>query len=202
MEQFSEYITELFLTLAPSARVLLVFLFSYIEGVPVIGSVFPGGTIALLFGSLSDKGFIAPLTAVVIIAFGSFFGDLTGFLIGKKLRHKRWVHRIVAEEKHQQKWDIFDRHLAVILIFGKLVPVVRSTPSIFAGARNIRVQKYLFFSFFGSFLWAFFGVYGGNLISKLAGESAILVILGILVVSGIVTFFVNFLKKKKKKAFK
>ncbi|HEY0979887.1 MAG TPA: DedA family protein [Candidatus Paceibacterota bacterium] len=185
MEQFSIIITELFFALTPLLRGVLIFLFAYGEGLPVIGSILPGGTIALLVGSLSVAGFIAPWSAVLIITIGSFLGDMTGFFIGKKFKHWKWVQRLVVQSKHQKSWDLFDRHLALIVIFGKLIPVVRSTPSFFAGARNVKVRTYIGLSFVGSMLWAVVGIYGGNALARVAPSAAIPVIVGILIISGI-----------------
>lgn len=198
MEAVSAFITTIFFALSPALRLVMIFLFSYGEGLPVIGSILPGGTVALLVGSLSAQGYIVPGTAAVIIAFGSFLGDITGFFIGKKLKNYRWLQKLVANEKHEAKWDVFDRHLALIIIFGKLVPVVRSTPSFFAGARNIKTQKYFLFSFLGSLLWAFVGVYGGNLLAHVAGNAAIPIIIGILIVTGVIAFTRNHYKNRKK----
>lgn len=190
------FFTQLFFSIPPLLRSVAIFLFSYAEGLPVIGSLLPGGTVALLVGSLADEGFIHPLGAITIIALGSFLGDITGFFIGKRYKHARWLKRLVEHERHQKKWDVFDRHIALIVIFGKLVPVVRSTPSFFAGARNIRVQKYFLFSFIGSLLWAVAGIYGGTALSRIFGPYAIPIIIGILVVSGLSAFLINKTKKK------
>jgi membrane protein DedA with SNARE-associated domain len=143
IQEFSIALTALFFSVSPTIRIVLVFLSSYAEGLPIIGSILPGGTIALLVGSLSSSGFISPLIAISIIAMGSFLGDVTGFIIGKKFKHLKWLKNLAEHEKHQKKWDLFDRHLAVIIIFGKLIPLIRSTPSFFAGIRNIKTKKYL-----------------------------------------------------------
>lgn len=198
MEQITLFISELFFTLHPFLRSVLVFLFAYGEGLPIIGTLLPGGTIALLVGSLSNDGFISPWTAISLIAIGSFLGDITGFFIGKKIQDWKWVARFVKNENHQKSWDLFDRNFAFIIVFGKLLPVVRSTPSFFAGARNINIPKYLFFSFLGSVLWSVAGIFGGNFLSKTVGNIAIPIILGILVVSALITLY-RYLKKKKKK---
>lgn len=191
MEYVSIYLNELFFLLSPTFRIFFIFLFAYVEGLPIIGSFFPGGTIALFVGALSNKGFIDPIYAITIIALGSFLGDMTGFMFGKKLKHKKWVKKILEHEKHQKKWDIFDRHIIFIILFSRVVPFVRSLPSLFAGARNVKTQKYLILSFIGSFIWAITGVYGGNIISKIAGNLAVPIILGILLVSIIITIILN-----------
>lgn len=188
------FLNELFLSISPLFRVVFIFLFSYIEGLPIIGSVFPGGTIALLVGTLSEAGFIKPIHAILIIALGGFFGDMTGFLLGRKFKHKKWIKKIIEHEKHQKKWDMFDRQIVIIILFSRVVPFIRSLPSLFAGARNIRMKKYIFLSFIGSFVWGFTGVFGGNLISRLAGNLAMPIILGILFISIIITIIMN-LKK-------
>ncbi len=108
---------------------------------------------------------------------------MTGFFIGKRFKHLKWVRAIVENQKHQKTWDLFDRHIVIIAIFGKLIPVVRSTPSILAAVRGIKTRKYIFYSFIGSLLWAVVGVYAGKLIEDFFGDKAIPFIFGIIVVS-------------------
>ncbi len=200
MEQFSNTIADIFFTLSPFMRGAVAFVFAYLEGLPIVGSALPGGTIALLVGSLSAQGFIAPVLAVSLIAVGSFLGDMTGFLIGKKLHHTKLLQRLVAQERHQNSWDIFDRHLALIVIFGKLIPVVRSTPSFFAGARKVRTGRYMALSAIGSVLWAVAGIYGGNILARTVGEYAIPIIIGILIVTGFIALFAKARKNYKRRA--
>ena len=197
MEFITSTVTDIFFSVSPAWRIILVFLSAFAEGLPVVGTILPGGTIALLVGSLSETGFISPLTAVAVIAVGSFLGDSTGFFIGKYFKHIRWIKKLVSHEKHQTSWELFDRHIALIVVFGKLIPVVRSAPSFFAGARNVSSKKYLLFSGLGSLLWAFAGIYGGSALTRVFGPYAVPIILGILVVSAIVALIS---KKRKKKA--
>jgi membrane protein DedA with SNARE-associated domain len=196
MELITTTVTDIFFSVGPTWRIILVFLSSFAEGLPIIGAILPGGTIALLVGSLSDTGFISPLTAIMVIAIGSFLGDSFGFFIGKYFKHVSWIKKMVSHEKHQTSWELFDRHIALIVIFGKLIPVVRSAPSFFAGARNASSKKYLLFSATGSLLWAFVGIYGGSALTRLFGPYAVPLILGILVASALVALIA---KKRKNK---
>lgn len=199
MESITETLTALFYSVPEAVRYVLIFFSSFIEGVPVIGSLFPGGTVALLIGSLSEGGFVHPLLAVGVITVGTFTGDMVGFMAGRHFRHYPWLKKFIESEKNQKGWDIFDRHLAILVIFGKLIPVVRSTPSLFAAMRGVRFRRYVLYSGIGSVLWAFVGVYGGNALAQtLGGHAALMLILGLLVVSGIV-FAVRRLHKEHKK---
>lgn len=177
------------------AQIFWMSFFSFLEGLPIVGSVVPGGTIALLAGSLSTTGSFSPLIAFIFIGTFNFVGDMTGFLLSKKFKNNKFIKRIIEKESHQKNWDLFDRNIAFISIFGKLIPLVRSAPSMFAGFRGIKTRQYISYSFIGSFLWAFTGVYFGNFLSQVFGNNAILIIFGILMVSVILVIF-NHLKKK------
>jgi membrane protein DedA with SNARE-associated domain len=185
--------------MAPLVRNIVIFALSYAEGLPIIGSIVLGGTVAILIGTLSEQGFIQPLLAVNLIAIGSFLGDITGFVFGKQLRRLPIVRRLVEDEKHQKHWELFDRHIALVIIFGKLLPVVRSTPSLFAGARNMSKLRYALYVLIGSYLWAFVGVYGGNLIARyLGGNAIVLVLVGAIMISIVFWLGGKFLKGNKK----
>lgn len=183
MESFSTAITEFLISVPIGLQLLVISLTSFFEGLPVIGSILPGGTIAIFAGTLVNQGILPLFGTIFVIGLSSFGGDMVGFLIGKKFKNISWVRKIVENEKHQKNWDLFDRHIMIITIFGKLIPVVRSTPSIIAAARGVNIRKYTFYSFIGSILWAFVGVYAGNLIEKFLGKNSMLVIFLIIVFS-------------------
>jgi membrane protein DedA with SNARE-associated domain len=193
----SLYLTDLFFSVPETLRYVLIFVSSFFEGIPIIGAMLPGGTIALLVGSLSAEAFVHPLLAVLFIALGTFIGDMCGFMIGRRYRSHRWMKRIVEHEKHQKSWDLFDRHVALVIIFGKLLPVIRSMPSLFAAARGVVIRRYVVYSALGSVLWAFAGVYAGAFLTRVLGGATIPIILGILILSGIVALVRSKIKSKK-----
>lgn len=183
MESFSQEIIEFFKVIPPALQMLALAFFSFAEGLPVIGTILPGGTIAIFAGSLSANGIISPVLTCIVIGMSSFFGDMTGFLLGKKLKNWGPLKKITESEKHVKSWDLFDKHIALISIFGKMIPVVRSTPSLFAAARGIKTRRYMIYSFIGSMLWGIVGIYAGNFFTQFFGNKAILFIFGILIAS-------------------
>ncbi len=165
------------------AQILFIGFFSFTEGLPIIGSILPGGTIAILAGTLSVSSVLGSFGTAILVTLASFLGDMTGFVFVKKFRNVLWIQKIVTHEKHQKSWDLFDRHLALITIFGKLFPVIRSTPSLFAAVRGTKTSRYALYSFIGSVLWGVVGVYGGSALSAVFGKGVSVFILGLLAVS-------------------
>ena len=196
MDRFSQSIIS-FAGHAPiSVQLGVLALFSFTEGLPIIGSVLPGGTIALFAGSLAAQGVLSPLVAALVVGTASFAGDMVGFFLGRKFRHLSWVSRFVTHEKYQRSWDLFDRHLAIVAIFGKLLPVVRSTPSLFAAIRGVRTRRYMVYSLIGSYLWGFAGVYAGSLVTAYIGPRAVTLIFGVLIASIVVVGLRAYIKRR------
>lgn len=196
MDIIHDAISHALFTLPPLTRNIFIFISSYLEGLPIIGSILPGGTVALVIGSLTKEGFLSPLVAINLIAIGSILGDLTGFYIGPKLLRYEWFKKFVQKEGHQKNWDLFDRHIALVLIFGKLLPVVRSMPSLFAGARSISKVRYFIYVVLGSYLWSFAGIFGGNILAQVFGKAAVPLILIAFIAIGIAVFLWNKYSKK------
>jgi membrane protein DedA with SNARE-associated domain len=191
MELLHDNLIQIFFSLSPFLRNIFIFVMAFGEGLPIIGSFLPGGTIAILIGSLSVEGFINPWIAIHILAIGSLCGDLVGFTFGRYLLHIKWVHKIVYHEKHVKKWDLFDRHAALVIIFGKIIPVIRSMPALFAGVRKMNISKYIIYVLIGSYIWAIAGIFGGKYLAQLFGDSIVIFIVGILILTGVYALYAN-----------
>jgi membrane-associated protein len=177
-----------FLELSPLYKNIFIFLFAFGEGLPIVGTFLPGGTIAIFIGALSEEGFINPWKAIHIIALGSLLGDLIGFFVGRKLLRFSWVKNIIYSKKQAKNWDLFDRHAALVIIIGKLVPLVRSTPALFAGARKMNIFKYIGYVLIGSYIWGIAGIFGGKYLAQIFGKYLLVVIVGIVIISIIIAF--------------
>ncbi len=200
METISQSLTEFITALPSNAQLIVIFLFSFEEGVPFLGSILPGGTVALLAGSLSALGFYPPLLVFSIITLGSFLGDSMGIFMGRHFKNAKWIQKIMEAKGNQKTLKAFDENIPFIAILGKLIPGVRSTPSLFAGVRGVSFRSYALYSFIGSALWSFIGVFGGNVLARyLGGNYAIMVILGILVISLLIFIIKYFINKAKNK---
>lgn len=199
MEQFHDIFSSLLFSLGPVAREIFIFFLGYIEGLPIIGSIVPGGTMAILIGTLSRDGYINIFLAINLLALGSFLGDLTGFVFGKQLRKLDYVKKIIESEKHKKHWELFDRHVALVIIIGKVLPVIRSTPSLFAGMRKIPIHKYAFYTLIGSYLWAVVGMFAGSFLGNILGDYAVPIIILTVLALVLGSFGYNKYKQSKKK---
>jgi len=197
MEISYDQFVDFFMELSSVYKNLLIFLFAFGEGLPIVGTFLPGGTVAIFIGALSEEGFINPWKAIHIIAIGSLLGDLIGFFVGRKLLHFNWVRKIIYSKKQAKTWDLFDRHAALIIIIGKLVPLVRSTPALFAGARKMNILKYIVYVLIGSYIWGIAGIFGGKYLAQIFGNFLLPIILGIIIVSILVTIISQKRKKKE-----
>ena len=186
MDTIAQNLTNIFYSVPEFFRYTIMFVMAFIEGVPVLGTLFPGGTMPIIVGSLSLQGFVSSFWAISFITLGSFSGDMLGFYLGKHFCNHKWIKNILENEKHQSTWDLFDKHFALVVIFGKSIPVIRSTPSLFASARGVIFKKYVMYSLAGSLLWAILGMYGGKIIGHLLGaNTSVLLIFGLIILSGL-----------------
>lgn len=185
--------------IATDWKYLAMFVISFLEGMPIVGTLIPGGTVAFLIGSYVPSGIFNPWLSLVLITTANFLGDILGYFIGRKSHSISHVRKIVEKESLGGAWDIFDKNLFYFVVLGRLIPVVRSMPSLLAGAKKIRFKRYLPYSFLGSLVWSSVGIFGGALIGEVAGKYAWMIIVGITVVSIIISLIRKIIKRRKRK---
>jgi membrane-associated protein len=188
MQNLHEFITSNLTSLPTLALNFFIFLLAYIESLPVVTLFFPGMMAALIIGGLTQTGGISPIIAINLIAIGSFLGDLTSLYCGPHLLKLPWFKKFVEHEKYQKHWHLFDKHIALILILGKVLPFVRSAPSLFAGARKISKAKYYLYTLIGSYLWSTIAILGGAFLGKIFGKFVIPAILVIFALIGMIPY--------------
>ncbi len=168
--------------LANDWKYLVILLSGLVEGAPIIGSLYPGGTISFLIGTYAEAGAFSPWVAMILLIAGNFTGDMFGYYLGRYGQRFSMIKNVLEKEKFSSAWDIFERRLFYFVVLGRLIPVVRSIPSLLAGARQIPVKRYVWYSLGGSALWGFAGTWGGFLLRDILGKNAWMVIVGATVV--------------------
>jgi membrane protein DedA with SNARE-associated domain len=122
-----------------------------------------GGEVVMLFGGALAAGAIAghdgpSLTAVVAAGtLGYLTGSLAGWAIGRVggraliERHGRWLHLGPERFARAERW--FARYGWEFVVFGRLVPLLRSFVSIPAGVLEFPFGLYVILSGVASLVW-------------------------------------------------
>lgn len=180
-------------------------------------NVFPPipSEIILTFGGFSTT--ITNLNVFGVIAFstlGSLIGALLLYYIGKILNKERLI-KIVSgkigkllrlKKEHIEKADYwFDNKGQKTVFFCRFIPIVRSLISIPAGMSEMKLSKFIFYSFLGTVIWNSVLVILGSIVGEKwesivsvmnAYSSTVVVIIGICIVGGIIYYLI---KKRKSK---
>ena len=121
----------------------------------------PSELVLLLTGfnvSETRFGFVG---AIVFATIGSVVGAYFLYGVGRLLNEERLeaflagVGRFVGLKKSDvhKGFQWFERHGTLVVLFGRLVPVVRSVVSIPAGADKMPLGRFTALTAFGSFVW-------------------------------------------------
>jgi len=179
-----DWISNLITTLLSSDwKYPAILLSGLIEGTPFLGTMFPGGTISLIIGTYVSTHLFNPWGAVLLLLIGNFIGDMIGYGMGRLGQRIGFVRRAIEKENFNSAWVVFEKRLFYFVVLGRLLPVVRSVPSLLAGARLIPVRRYVVYSFAGSALWSFAGIWGGVITRAIVGPHAWVVIVVVTVVA-------------------
>jgi membrane protein DedA with SNARE-associated domain len=130
----------------------------------VLENVFPPVPSELIMpfaGFLAARGGMNPVLVVLVGSLGSLVGALPWYYAGRKLgperlkrlaaRHGRWVAVNPVEIGRAQ--DMFERRGALLLVFGRLVPTIRSVVALPAGVAGTHLLAFSLWTLLGSALW-------------------------------------------------
>jgi membrane protein DedA with SNARE-associated domain len=118
----------------------------------------PSELVLTMAGYLAGEGSMNVVFVVIAATIGSIVGALVLYGLGRGVgeeRLRRWLDRIPLVDADDldkaDRW--FERHAWSAVLFGRMVPVVRSLVSIPAGANHMPVGRFLTFTAIGSGVW-------------------------------------------------
>ena len=143
------------------------------------------------------------LVVVVLMGtLGSVLGTLPLYYLGRAFgekrlmewadRHGKWLTLSGKDIKQADDW--FDRHGTKAVLFGRMVPGIRSLLSLPAGMSEMPMVKFLIYSAIGSALWSGALATAGYLLGENYDQveqyigPASKIILGLVVVAAVVWF--------------
>lgn len=121
----------------------------------------PSELIMPFAGFLAARGELHPALVVASGALGSLLGALPWYFLGRKVgagrlkelarRHGRWI-ALTPQEIDRGK-HLFETRGALVLVFGRLVPALRTVVALPAGLARMRVAPFVLWTVAGSLLW-------------------------------------------------
>ena len=132
------------------------------ELVMVYGGALAAGALAgsvVLFGREIPSGFPAYVAIATAGTAGYVIGSIGGWAIGRyggrpfAERHGRWLHLDAEKLGRADRW--FDRYGDAFVVFGRVIPVVRSFVAVPAGIGRVPFVRYLLLTIPGAAAWCF-----------------------------------------------
>jgi len=121
----------------------------------------PSELIMPFAGYLAARGDLDPALVIAAGAFGSLLGAYPWYYAGRKVgvdrlkklaeRHGRWVAITPAEIDRAQV--LFEKHGALVLVLGRLVPTLRTVVALPAGMARLPAIPFALWTLLGSVLW-------------------------------------------------
>ena len=137
---------------------LLVGVMAFLETGAFVGLIAPGETTILVGGVVAGQGEINLLALIGLVWACAVAGDLTSFLIGRRLGRRFLVEhgpRVkITEERLQQVEAFFERRGGITILIGRFIGLVRALAPFIAGASHMQLRKFIPYDVLGAGLWS------------------------------------------------
>lgn len=128
-----------------------------LEGLPVIGSLFPGHILIISAGFLAKIGILSLPIVLIVAGITSVLGDIIGYLLGARYgydflqKYGRYI--FLKEERIEKVKNLVENHTRKAIIFGKFSPVTRPLMPFLVGASGIHIRKFWLYNIIGGVAW-------------------------------------------------
>jgi membrane-associated protein len=136
----------------------LVAALAFLETGAFVGLVAPGETAIVLGGVVAAEGDVNLGAMLVIAWLAAALGDLTSFLLGKRLGRRFLIAhgpRLgVTAPRLKRVEEFFDRHGPKAILAGRFIGIVRAVAPFLAGSSGMRLRAFVPWSLLGTAVWA------------------------------------------------
>jgi membrane protein DedA with SNARE-associated domain/membrane-associated phospholipid phosphatase len=137
---------------------LIVAITAFLEGLPIIGYISPGGISTILAGFLVRNHLLKLWPVLLLAIIGAFLGDLLAYILGRIYGHNRLrlhgKYLYLKEEHIDKTQELLQKHGGKAIIFGRFNYLTRSLSPFLAGTSGINLWKFIFFGLVSSVLWS------------------------------------------------
>lgn len=173
-----------------------------------LGFFLPGDTLLIAAGIYAKEGKMSLAMALLVIGLAAISGDNFAYLIGRKLGPKVFIKPdslLLRKDHIEQAEKFYDKYGAKTVLVAHFFPVIRSFSPLLAGVGKMNYFKYFLFDLIGDTAWTIIvtllGYYVGSRIPNV-DHYILLVLVGVVVLSLIPTFYHLYKVIKKRKATK
>lgn len=146
----------------------IVFIAAMAETVLGVGLLIPGSTIVLLMGAYAARGYLDFGDLIWFAFIGAVLGDNVNYFLGRKYG-ARWVENgfwLIRKEHFAKARSFFNRHGAVSVLWGRLIPTVKEVVPFIAGLVGMHRGVFLFWNVLGAVCWSFEWVLAGYIFAQ------------------------------------
>ncbi len=186
----------------------LIATFIFAEVGLFLGFFLPGDTLLIAAGIYAKEGKLSLSTALLVIALAAITGDNFAYFIGRKLGPKVFTKPdslLLRKDHIEQAENFYLKYGPKTVLIAHFFPVIRSFSPLLAGVGKMNYRKYFIYDFIGDSLWAvivtLLGYYVGSRIPNI-DHYILIVLVGVVVISLIPTFYHLFRIIRKKRSIK
>ncbi len=148
----------------------LVFIFSILESLPLIGLVIPGGIIVIAAGFFAKVGILHLWPVIIIVSIGAFAGDTISYLLGRRFGYSfllKMGKYIFFKPVHFEKAKkVLHAHPRKAILGGRFHALTRCVMPFAAGSTDIKPSVFLPIAALSAILWATVNVLVGYIFGQ------------------------------------
>ena len=134
---------------------LVILLFSFLDTLFVIGTIFPGGIFVMGAGFLASYHVLNIWLCLFFVMLGGLLGDLITYYLGghgnKWFKHDSKLLKLSYIQKGQK---FFDDHGDKSIILGRFMGVIKAVVPFIAGLVKMDFKKFLYLNIISGLIWS------------------------------------------------
>lgn len=172
-----------------------------IEG---MGLPFPGDAVLAFYGFLASDHRFTLILVILFATLGSGLGSTVAFYLGKRyglpLLYRYGKFLLISEHSIEVTSRFSSKYGVLVLLFGRMLPGVRTLSSYVAGIGNLSWPVFLIYSFAGFWLFCTFWISVGyflgenwNIFVLVIKEYLVRILIGVILLGGTLLLWRNYL---------
>ncbi len=147
----------------------IVFLFTVVENLFVIGSATPGETVVMAAGFVSETGGLNPWLVGAASIIGTLTGSNLSYWFGRRGGRAaviKWGGRFVGDEQITAAEEYFERHGNKTVLVSRFAAGFKNFVPVIAGVSRMRLWIFEVYTFLGAVIYTTFMVMLGRIFSE------------------------------------